>query len=249
MRILIVEDEQRARRGLKTLITSISEKYQVVAEAADGKQALELMQIVKPDVVFTDLKMPYLDGMTLIRAAQAEGIVAKYVIVSAYEEFEMARQAISLGVSEYLVKPITYDEVKELLERLENKKGSYGQGGREQKLKDDYPNAHPLVRKALSFIENGYASKVSQKELAENLGVSQEYFCYLFNKDVGENFSKFLKRYRIKMAKNLLRSGTVPKDEIPFSVGFSDPKYFNRIFREQTGMNMTEYLKNVKNDI
>ncbi len=249
MRILIAEDEQRARRGLKTLITSISEKYQVVAEAADGKQALELMQIVKPDVVFTDLKMPYMDGMALIRAAQAEGIPAKYVIVSAYEEFETARQAISLGVSEYLVKPITYDEVKELLERLESRKSPYGEERGAAKLKDEYPNAHPLVRKALNFIENGYASKVSQKDLAENLGVSQEYFCYLFNKDVGETFSKFLKKYRVEAAKKLLRSGTVSKEEIPYNVGFSDPKYFNRVFREQTGMNMTEYLKSIEHDV
>ena len=115
MRVVIAEDEERARRGLKTLIMSISDRYEVVAEASDGKQALELIQIVKPDVVFTDLKMPYLDGMGLIKAAQAAGISAKYVIVSAYEDFDVARQAISLGVKEYLVKPITYDEVQELM--------------------------------------------------------------------------------------------------------------------------------------
>ena len=60
MKIIIAEDEARARRGLKSLIGSISDNYEVVAEASDGRQALELMQIVKPDVVFTDLKMPYI---------------------------------------------------------------------------------------------------------------------------------------------------------------------------------------------
>lgn len=118
MRILIAEDEKRARRGLKSVISFLSEDYEVVAEASDGKQALELIQIVQPDVVFTDLKMPYMDGMSLIKAAQNAGSKAKYVIVSAYEEFEMARQAISLGVVEYLVKPITVDEVQELMKRL-----------------------------------------------------------------------------------------------------------------------------------
>lgn len=100
MRILIAEDEQRARRGLKNVISSISDDYQIVAEVSDGKQALEMMQIVKPDVVFTDLKMPYMGGIELIKAARAAGMNSKYVIVSAYEEFEYARQAITLGVKE-----------------------------------------------------------------------------------------------------------------------------------------------------
>lgn len=127
MRILIAEDERRAMRGLKNLITSISEEYEVVAEASNGRQALELIQIVKPDVVFTDLKMPYMDGMSLIKAAQAAGISAQYVIVTAYEEFEAAREAIVLGVKDYLVKPITYDEVAELMKRLEKRGGRPGQ--------------------------------------------------------------------------------------------------------------------------
>lgn len=244
MKIIIAEDESRARRGLKSLISSISEEYEVVAEASDGRQALELMQIMKPDVVFTDLKMPYMDGMDLIRGAQAAELHAKYVLVTAYEEFEVARQAIGLGVFAYLVKPITYDEVKEVLERL---KENCIHGDKEKKpvgkLKEEYPNAHPLVRKALSFIETDYASKISQKELAENLGVSQEYLCYLFNKDVGETFSKFLKNYRIEMAKRLLLSGGMTKEEIPYCVGFSDSKYFNKVFREVTQKSVTEFLR------
>ena len=81
MRILIAEDEERARRGLRSVLTSLSEDYEVVAEASNGKQALELLQILKPDVVFTDLKMPFLDGMGLIKAGIAAGACTKYVIV------------------------------------------------------------------------------------------------------------------------------------------------------------------------
>lgn len=150
MRILIAEDEERARRGLRSVLTSLSEDYEVVAEASNGKQALELLQILKPDVVFTDLKMPFLDGMGLIKAGIAAGACTKYVIVSAYEEFEVARQAISLGVKEYLVKPVTYDELKDTMERLDA-----AQKGKPQlidkTLKERYPDVHPLVRKSLGF--------------------------------------------------------------------------------------------------
>ena len=249
MRILIAEDEQRARRGLKKVISSISNEYQIVAEVSDGRQALEMMQIVKPDVVFTDLKMPYMGGIELIKAAQAAGMSAQYVIVSAYEEFEYARQAITLGVKDYLVKPITVDEVKDLMLRLEAEPHTEWLGSAQiQSLKQQYPDAHPLVRKALSFIETGYATKINQKELADNLGISQEYFCYLFNKDVGETFSKFLKKYRIETAKKLLLTG-VSKDEAAYSVGFSDPKYFNKVFREITGISAAEYIKENRNGL
>lgn len=246
MRIMIVEDEQRARRGLKNVISSISDSYQIVAEASDGRQALELVQIVKPEVVFTDLKMPYMGGIDLIKAAQSAGLVSKYVIVSAYEEFEYARQAITLGVKDYLVKPITVDEVKAVMERLEAEPYiGWRENTELKRLKQQYPNAHPLVRKALSFIETEYATKINQKELADNLGISQEYFCYLFNKDVGENFTKFLKNYRIEIAKKLLINGTA-KDQIPYNVGFSDPKYFNKVFRETVGMGVAEFIRESK---
>ncbi len=243
MRILIAEDEQRARRGLKDLIMSLGDTYEVVAEVADGKQALEIMQVLKPDIVFTDLKMPCMSGLELIKAAKAAEFKVNFVIISAYEEFEVARQAISLGVSEYLVKPIMRDEVQELLKRLTDERSGGGCDACVGSLKDRYPDAHPLVRKSLSFIEAGYASKISQKELAENLGVSQEYLCYLFNKDVGMNFSPFIRGYRIDMAKKLLLSDAVSKDEIPYQVGFSDSKYFHKVFREIAGISVADFLK------
>lgn len=243
MRIIIAEDEQRSRRGLRELLCTISDRYSVVAEAADGKKALELIQIMKPDIVFTDIKMPYMDGIELIKAAAAAELHAKFVIVSAYEEFKVARQAISLGVKEYLVKPIIYDEVKELMERMEREKETGVKTEKAIKLKEKYSNIHPLIKKTLQFIEVGYASKISQKELADSFGISQEYLCYLFNKEIGVTFSKFLRDYRIEVAKALLLSGEISREELPYSVGFSDTKYFNKVFRKETGMSITEYLR------
>jgi Response regulator containing CheY-like receiver domain and AraC-type DNA-binding domain len=245
MRILIAEDEQRARQGLRKLISSMSEAYEIVAEAADGKRALELMQVVKPEVVFTDIKMPYMNGIALIKAAHSMGIQARFVITSAYEEFETARQAISLGVTEYLVKPIMYDEVEEVMKRLELLLKN------EQWIPDldivkKYPDAHPLVAKVLKIIGHSYATKLNQEEIAKSLSVTPEYLSYIFHKDVGERFSKFLRAYRIEVAKTLLLQDGMIKEEIPYAVGFSDPKYFNKVFREVVGETITEFLKNMK---
>ena len=118
MRIMIVEDEKRSSRGLKNLLLSISEECEIVAEASDGQKAFELILCLQPDVVFTDIKMPFMDGISMIKAVQARGGVrTRFVIISAYEEFELARQAISLGVVEYLVKPLTLEDVEKVWKR------------------------------------------------------------------------------------------------------------------------------------
>lgn len=120
MRIIIVEDEKRSSRGLKNLLLSISEECEVVAEVSDGQKAFELILCLQPDVVFTDIKMPIMDGISMIKAVQARGgVKTRFVIISAYEEFELARQAISLGVVEYLVKPLTLEDVEAVWKRLQ----------------------------------------------------------------------------------------------------------------------------------
>lgn len=244
MRILIAEDEKRASRGLRNLLESISEECEVIGEAADGKKAFELIKALHPDVVFTDIRMPFMDGIALIKAVRGQGMDTKFVIISAYEEFELARQAISLGVVDYLVKPLTLDEVEAVWKRLNETEYSVNICTEEEpELKSQYPDAHPYILKALDIIQCSYATKINQKDLAETLGISPEYFCSLFSREVGESFSRFLRRYRIERAKVLLMTEAVPKDQIPYSVGFSDPKYFYKCFKEETGVNMTEYKK------
>lgn len=222
---------------------SVAEECEVIAEASDGKKAFELIKILQPDVVFTDIRMPYMDGISLIRAVRGQGIDTKFVIISAYEEFDLARQAIGLGVVDYLVKPLTLDDIEKVWERLTLPQESVAAEEGIRNLKSEYPDAHPLILKALDIIQCSYATKISQKELAEKLGISAEYFSFLFSRDVGENFARYLRRYRIERARELLDAGSVPADQIPYSVGFSDSKYFSKCFKEETGVNITEYKR------
>ena len=118
MKIIIVENEQRARQGICRLIESIPGDYEVTAQASNGETALELIQQLNPDVVFTDIKMPYMDGITLIQEARARNLTAEFVVISAYADFQMAQQCISLDVTEYLLKPLTKNEMENVLTRL-----------------------------------------------------------------------------------------------------------------------------------
>lgn len=94
----------------------------------------------------------------------------------------------------------------------------------------------------LDIIENGYSSKISQREMAESLNASSEYLSYLFKKHVGKNFAKFLQEYRIEQAKCLLKKGE-DSTTVSFAVGFSDVKYFYKVFREVAGMSVNQFLQ------
>ena len=245
MKILIAEDEQRAREGLARLIGTIPVECEIVGQASDGQQALELIHTLRPDVVFTDVKMPYLDGLGLIRAVRAMKLPTEFVVVSAYADFELARQSISLGVAEYLLKPVTLEELDQVVLRLSQRlqgKASF-HSKQKKNLREQYPNAHPLILRALVMIQEGYAGKINQRDMAENLGISPEYFSYLFSKNIGTTFSAFLRDYRIERAKELYRAGSCDRKEVPYAVGFTDSKYFSQVFHKITGMTPSEYCQ------
>ena len=245
MKILIAEDEQRAREGLARLIGTIPVECEIVGQASDGQQALELIRTLHPDVVFTDVKMPYLDGLGLIRAVRAMKLPTEFVVVSAYADFELARQSISLGVAEYLLKPVTLEELDQVVLRLSQRlqgKASF-HSKQKKNLREQYPNAHPLILRALVMIQEGYAGKINQRDMAEDLGISPEYFSYLFSKNIGTTFSAFLRDYRIERAKELYRAGSCDRKEVPYAVGFTDSKYFSQVFHKITGMTPSEYCQ------
>ncbi len=244
MRVIIAEDEKRASRGLRSLLETLREDIEVIAQASDGVQAMELIKALLPDVVFTDIRMQNMDGLSLIRTAREQGYKTKFVIISAYEEFEYARQALSLDVVDYLVKPVTAEEVNKVLEKLYQPRGSEpGRTADSGALRTKYPQAHPVVLKALDIIEREFQGKINQKELASRLGVTQEYFSYLFTRDIKVNFSRFLRKFRIQKACDLLDAGEASAEEAAGKVGFTDMKYFYKCFKEETGMSLSDYRR------
>lgn len=245
VKILVVEDEQRARIGLCEQIRRLSDEYEVVGEAPNGKRALEMMQSLAPDVVFTDIRMPLMDGLELIENARQLKLRTMFVLVTAYAQFEYAKQAVSLGAVDYLLKPATDEDLRKTLETVRNlmaygTRTSYSESTR---LRSKYPEAHPVIRQVLDIIENGYAKSLNQREIAQSLNVSPEYLSYLFTKETGTNFSKLVRTYRIEKAADYLCSGTFTPQEVGYEVGFTDAKYFSKIFRDEMGEGPSEFAK------
>ncbi|BCZ44282.1 hypothetical protein psyc5s11_03490 [Clostridium gelidum] len=121
MKILIVEDEVNAREGLGNLLGKLSDNYIVCGKASDGEQGLILAKEYKPDLIFTDIEMPKLNGLDMIGKIKEDGQDPYVIILSGYSDFKYAQKGIKLGVEEYLLKPITYSALKSSMEQIERK--------------------------------------------------------------------------------------------------------------------------------
>ena len=111
MKIVIVEDEVRIREGIHRLLTKTDPSFEVVGEAENGREGIELLLRERPDLALVDVRMPELDGIGMLEAVQAQGFKPMVIVLSAYSDFSYAQQAMKLGAREYLVKPIVVDEL------------------------------------------------------------------------------------------------------------------------------------------
>ena len=121
IKVFLVEDEIIMREAIHKMIPWAEYGFELIGEAKDGEMALPLIKKSKPDVLITDIKMPFMDGLTLSRLVKKDLPNTKIIIISGYDDFDYARQAITLGIEQYLLKPISKDEFLEVLEGIRSK--------------------------------------------------------------------------------------------------------------------------------
>ena len=119
MKVLIVEDEIRIREGISQLLRRLKPEYQIVGEAENGAEGLQMCRQENPDIIIMDVRMPQMDGLQMLTAIVQEGLRAKAIVISAYSEFEYARQAMKLGVKEYILKPISLNDFLQAIANVE----------------------------------------------------------------------------------------------------------------------------------
>ncbi len=128
MRIVIVEDEAAIRNGMGNVLKKINPEYELAGKAGNGLSGLDLIRKEQPDLVIMDIRMPDMDGLTMLRTLRSEGNQVKALVLSAYSEFDYAKEAIELGIENYLLKPIKLPELKNALEQVEKKINSESPG-------------------------------------------------------------------------------------------------------------------------
>ncbi|MDC7235116.1 MAG: response regulator, partial [Spirochaetales bacterium] len=121
IRVVVIDDEPFLLRNIKQSIEQADPDYRIVGEAYDGEEALHIIKTAKPDVIFTDIRMPVMDGLELITELKKNETEAEIIILSGYKEFDYAKKAMKLGVSDYLLKPINPVSLENLLSEIKMK--------------------------------------------------------------------------------------------------------------------------------
>lgn len=254
-KLLIVEDEEMIRKGLAYMTDWEKLGYIVVGEAANGRDGIEMIYAMEPDLVITDIRMPFVDGIHLLEQTR-DACEYEAIIMSGYDEFEYAQKAISLGVSEYFLKPVEPEELEKVVARVTAK---LDEKRRLMRMRETQfparstildpallgvrPNGNRHVERMLEYVRQNYSTKISLGDLSEAIGLSVSYLHNKFKEETGYTFNDYVNRYRIRQSIRLMTQTEMKIYEIAAAVGFQDYKYFNQVFRKYIGASPSEFLK------
>lgn len=243
IRVALVDDEYLERTLIRCSAPWDEMGFSIVGEADSGEQMMQKMDSLKPDVVFADICMPFMDGLQMSENIKERYSDVEVVIITGHRDFEYAQQAIHIGVSEYLLKPVNRQELLTVSQKIKNRVLKKWESG----FKDQHPGNRKyseIVDKAIDFIHESISDKeLSLKSIAEKLYVNPSYLCRVFKRDTNENVTNYILKIRIRQSLDYLNNTTLKAYEIAEKVGFSDPHYFSILFKKQMGESIQEYKR------
>lgn len=240
--IIVVEDEAPIRDWIAYTISNISDEFNVLASASNGKEAYELALNLKPKVIISDIKMPIMGGIELTKKIKEVFPDIYVILLTNYAEFSYAKEAISCGVYEYLVKSdIRPKELKEILDKVnesvkELEKNKVSRLQKESNLIESKDSYSKTIKKSIDYIHKNYKQHISLQDISNYVFLSHEYFSRLFKEEVGENFSSYLTNYRMKKAESLIKNTDMKISQIAIEVGYTNASYFSRSYKKFKGI-------------
>ena len=238
LRLIIVEDEPLEKQALRHIISQNFPNIDIVAEPSDGLTALKEIEKWQPDLLFLDIGIPVIDGLTVQERAIQMFPAIRTAVLTAYSDFDHAHQALTSQVVDYLVKPARSSQiiatVNKLLAALPKSVPS----------PKKTETANENIQKAISYIEQNYFRELQQKEDAGLLYIHPQYLSRLFKKELGVTFGEYLNRFRIEKAKELLLQTNMPIYVVATECGFTDAAYFCKKFHQIMATTPLRYRKN-----
>jgi two-component system, response regulator YesN len=252
-KVVIVEDEQLILDHLVTKINQFDLGFYVAGTAKNGRKALELISELQPSLVITDIRMPVMDGLELIKEITYRFPDIKKVIISGFSEFKYAQQAIQYGVKDYLLKPIEVNAFRKTLIELKILLSLETEALKHNLLKNidtQQLSTEELLEKFQFYLRENYTQDINLEELSKSLNLNPTHLSRMFTKRFGENPSTYLINLRINKAKYLLENNPeMSVKDIAELVGYSDQNYFSHAFKKLTGISPAHYRAEKKANI
>ena len=237
LRVLLVDDEIIIRRGFRQLFDWEAHDCEVVGEAADGMEALSQIDSLNPDIVIMDINIPIMNGLKVIQLSRMKHPETAFIIVSGYDDFAYCREALRLQITDYILKPVDYEEFGACIDNLkiamfQQKSAEETEGGEER-----------IINKIVRFVQNHLAEEISLSVLAEEFHFSTQYVSQLFKNEIGVNFLTYLTNIRMEKAKKLLLSTDLPIAEVSEQTGYGDYRVFTKVFKKSEGVTPSQYRR------
>lgn len=246
LKILVVDDEVVVRRGIVMETDWAALDCAVVAETSNGEEALEAVHKFHPDLIISDIRMPHMDGIDLLKTLRQEGNEVKVIFLTAYSEFEYAKQALRYYAFDYLLKPFEDGELEECVLRakkeIEEQRDDRKQQEKQVVLAPAEGDKSRYIKEALAYIAEHYGdSDISIGSISAAIGISEGHLSHLFRKETDYTVAAYITRYRMRAAMGLLEDCRNRVSEVAEQVGYKDITYFSSTFKKIVGMTPSEY--------
>jgi len=265
--VVVADDEDELREAVCTMIPWQELGFRLVGSAGNGLDALQLVEQLEPDLLLTDIRMPFISGLELARQVRELRPMTHIAFLSGYDDFSYAQQAIRYGVISYLLKPLTVRGLSEELENIRRRMDQDWAAGRRAEQEDGEeaapsgPAAMPgdaetavkggelLCRRALEAIEQNYRDpNFSLSSLGSSLEVSPNHLSACIKKYAGETFINILIRRRMQAAQELLTGSSLKIREVAERCGYTDQHYFSYCFKKYCGESPNALRRRLEKD-
>jgi two-component system response regulator YesN len=245
--LLVADDESESRNTLCNCFPWVKLDFQVVAQANNGAEALQLSRDLPVDVILCDIKMPLLSGIDLAQELSNQKTKPVIIFLSGYRDFEFAQKAISFGVRYYLVKPARYEEIMSLFQRLKQEldartiaADAAANPDYHTKNLDNSTFQKKIIQMVQKYIQENFKS-ATLDGVSKLVHLNSSYLSQLFKQKTGANFSDYLLKVKMTKAAELLLDYKLKTYTVSELVGYTNPKNFARTFKNYYGVNPREY--------
>ncbi len=246
IRILIADDEPIERTIIERMIKKNFPDNVEIVKAINGREAVQLYTEKQCQIALLDIEMPGVNGLDAADAIRKADKDAVIIFVTAFDEFDYAKRAISVHALEYLLKPLSEEELVTNLEeaiwltqRSEKKKPVLKADLQENHHENIKMNA--VAENIRDYIAKHYKEDISLQDVAGSMNYSDAYFCKIFKQCFNKSFLVYLTEYRVEKAKTLLADMSTNIKDVSAEVGYRDSNYFARVFKRSEGITPTEY--------
>ena len=239
LRVLLVDDEVMIREGFKQLFDWQAHDCEVVGEACDGMEALTQIDTLRPDIVIMDINIPIMNGLKVIQLCRIKHPNTAFVIVSGYDDFSYCREALRLQITDYILKPVNYEEFGTCIDSLKISLFEQRVSSAAEPEKQEERAITGITR----YLQEHLAEEISLSVLAEQFHLNPQYISQLFKSEIGVNFLVYLTNIRMEKAKKLLLSTALSIAEVAEQSGYGDYRVFTKVFKKSEGITPSQYRR------